>query len=366
MSRKINIISYVIMMATMLASLFLVVNLCSQRYTDMNLGKAVLYLLVGAILSGLVHTFIHELGHVLAGKKNGFVFSSFTVWFFNFKKVKNKIKFSLVMMGEEAGYTEMIPSKVTDMPNALKKMSRGGFIASLILTLVGIPPLFIVSLPVYVYAIWAMFFPIGVYFFLSTCLPSSSGGVKNDGAVCYCLKKNDPSTEVAVNVLKIQQELYNGKSPSEIDEDLFFNLPQLAEDDFNFALILNCRYLYYLDKEDYENAKKTTERLLSITEYFPKYFAMVVKVDALYNACTFDFNEDVADDLTYELEKYLNNVNSASNLRAKLAYLLYVKRENEILDIFYKKGVKEANRMQIKGLSVFEKKLFDKMKRDFE
>ncbi len=365
MSRKINIISYVIMMATMLASLFLVVSLCNQRYLDVNLGKAISVLVVGAVLSGLVHTFFHEFGHIIAGKKNGFVFSSFTVWFFNFRKIKNKIKFSFVMIGEEAGYTEMIPSTVKDMSNALRKMSAGGFVASFILTLVGLPPLFISTLPMFVYAIWAMFFPIGVYFFFSTFLPSSSGGVKNDGAICYCLKKNDPSAVVAVNVLKIQQELYNGKTPSEIDKNLFFDLPQLPEDDFNFALLLNCRYLYYLDKEDFENAKNTTDRLLSIAEYFPKDFTLSVKVDALYNACTFDFNEDMADDLTYELEKYLNNVNSVSNLRVKSAYLLYVKREKENLDIFYKKGIKEANRMQIKGLAIFEKKLFDKLKCDF-
>lgn len=365
MSRKVNVISYIVMMACMLASLFLVVNLCNQRYTDVKLFNAVLILIGGAVISGFFHTLIHEMGHLIAGMKNGFVFSSITVWFFNWKKVKNKIKFNFVMIGEEAGYTEMIPKDVKDMSLSLKRMSSGGFIASLILTLIGIPPLFISSLPLIFYAFWSMFFPLGVYFFLSTFLPSSSSGVRNDGAIVYGLGKKDASTTVAVNVLKIQQELYNGKTPSEIDEKLYFDLPQLPEDDLYFASILNARYLYYLDKQDYENAKKVTDRLLSIIDYIPKDFALVVKTNALYNACTFDFNEDVADDLVYELEKYLNNVNTSSNVRSKLAYLLYVKREKENLDIFYKKGVKEADRGQIKGLSILEKKLFENMKKDF-
>ena len=83
------------------------------------------------------------------------------------------------------------------------------------------------------------------------------------------------------------------------------------------------------------------------------------------NVIVVDKNEDVADDLTYELEKYLNNVNNSSTVRAKLAYLLNIKGESDALDIFYKKGVKEANRCQISGLGRFEKKLLDELKDEF-
>ncbi len=365
MSRRTNVISYVITMIFLLTTIYLVISVCNQRYIGTKLVNAMLYLVVGAILAGLINTFIHEFGHIFVGKRNGFVFSAVTVWFFQWKKVKNKIKFKFVMFGEEAGYSEMIPAKVKDMKKGLKKMALAGPIASLIVALLGIPPLFISRLPLVVFALWAMFLPIGVYFFLSTLIPASTSGVLNDGAVAYGIKTNSQSLQVAVNVLKIQQELYNGKTPSEIEKSLYFDLPQLAEDDLYFSLLLNARYNYYLDKEDYENAKKVSERLLSITDYLPKEYVYQIKTDALYNACTFDFNEEKADDLVYELEKYLNNINSVVNVRVKLAYLLYVKREKENLDIFYKKGIKEADRGQIKGLAKFEKKLFDKLKENF-
>ncbi len=365
MNRRINIISYVITMVCMLASLFAVVSISNRNYQDVELGLALALLAGGAIVSGFLNTLFHELGHYFAGKKHGFVFSAMTVWFFRWKRVKKKIKFDFVFLGEEAGYTEMIPTDVNLVGKGLKNMARGGYFTSLILAIIGVPALFVPNLSIYVYCFWAMLFPIGIYFFLSSCLPSSSYGVRNDGAVVLGLKRSDDSMKVAVSVLKIQAELYNGKTPSEIDDSLYFDLPQLPEDDVNFAMLLNARYLYYLDKEDYKNAKNTTDRLLSIVEYMPKEYAFLVKTDALYNACTFDFNENVADDLVYELEKYLNNVNTATNVRAKLAYLLYVTGEKESVDIFYKKGVKEADRAQIKGLALFEKKLFDKMKKDF-
>jgi hypothetical protein len=51
-------------------------------------------------------------------------------------------------------------------------------------------------------------------------------------------------------------------------------------------------------------------------------------------------------------------------VRVKLAYLLYVKHEKEMLDMFFKKATKEADKSQIKGYGTFEKKLLDKMKAD--
>ena len=363
MSRRANILSYIISMAITLGSLFAVVAVCNSRYSEQLLA-VMLKFLVGAICAGLLNAFVHELGHLIAGKKNGFAFSEMCVWFFRWKKVKNKIRFNLVMLGEEAGYTDMIPTSTDNLAVRLKKMTLGGIIASAVLTVLGVVPFFIPNLSSWVFCILSMFFPISAYFFVSAALPSSSGGVRNDGAVVYGLKKDDDTTKVTLNLLAIQAELYAGKTPSEIDENLYFDLPQLPEDDVNFTMLLNARYLYYLDKEDYENAKKTTDRLLSVLDYMPKAYRFAVKTDALYNACTFDFDEDTADDLMYELEKYLNNVNTANTVRAKLAYLLYVRREAEAFDVFYKKGLKEAARCNLKGLGALEKKLFEKMNKD--
>ena len=365
MSRKTNVINYIITMAVTLSTLFVVVFLCNSRYNE-TLIDAMLKFLVGAILAGLVHTFVHELGHLILGKKNGFVFSAMTVWFFRWYKQNNKIKFQFVMMGEEAGYTEMIPVCGDNIAYRLKKMSSGGPLVSLIFAILGVPVLFIPSVSIWVFSIWAMFLPIGAYFFLSSALPASSYGVRNDGAVIYGINHNEDTLKVALNLLKIQAEMYQGKTPAEVEKSLYFDLPQLPEDDLNFIMLLNARYLYYLDCEDFENAKKITDRLVGLIDDMPKDFRAPVMVDALYNACTFDFNEKLADEITEDYERFLNNVNTATNVRAKLAYLLYVRREREAFDIFYKKGIREAKRCQIKGIELFETKLFDKMKTDYE
>lgn len=361
MNRKINFINNVIYLGLTMLALFGVLMVCNDRYS-VNAVTVILYFVVGAIVAGLINTFAHELGHLMVGKKNGFVFSSMSVWFFKWSKRKNKIHFDFCMIGDEAGYTEMIPTSKDNLDIRLKKMTRGGVICSFVMMLIGIPPLLISSLPSFVFCVWSAFLPIGIYFFLGTALPMYNEGLPNDGAVLWGIKKGDDAIKVNLSLLAIQAEMYNGKLPSEVDEKLYFDLPQLPEDDPAFAMLLNARYCYYLDKEDYDHAKKTNERLTSIIDYLPKSYRVVLQTELLYSACAFDYNEDLADDLTDELSRYLNNVNNSLTVRAKLAYILNVKKEKEAFDIFYKKGIKEADRCQIKGLGAFERKLLDRLK----
>ncbi len=356
MSRRANLLNYLITTVLTMIALLLVLNIGLTRYGG-KMTDILIKFTVACVTAGLFNAIVHELGHLIAGKSNKFVFSSMVIWFFKWARVNKKIQFSFVMLGDEAGYTEMIPQSEENIEKRFVNMTRGGLIGSIIVTILSIPSLFINTLSLWGFVLWSSLLPIGIYYVFGTLLPLSTGGVLNDGGILYHFKKGTDNSKVMANLLKIQANLYNGKTPSEIDEKLYFDIPQLPEDNLNFALILNARYNYYLDKKDYENAKKTTDRLLSLEDYLPKLYLWVFKTDALYNACTFDFNEELADDLMYELEKYLNNINTATNVRVKLAYLTNVTGEKEGLDIFIKKAQKEAKRCQIKGLGIYETKL---------
>lgn len=360
MSKKFNILNLLVTLVLTMLALLYALNVSKVLYNG-EIADIIIKFLVGAVFAGLINAIFHELGHLIAGKVNKFAFSSMVIWFFKWTKVNKKIRFSFVMMGEEAGYTEMIPTTTEGVEKGFASLTRGGMIGSLIVTLLGFPPLFMTSLPEWVYSLWVMLFPIGIYYLFGALMPYSSYGILNDGAVLYHLKKQTDNSKVMINLLKIQAELYSGKTPSEIDESLYFDLPQLPEDNPNFALLLNARYAYYLDREDYENAKKVTQRILSLEDYLPKHYTLQFKADALFNACTFDLDESVADDLMYELEKYLNNINTATNVRIKLAYLMNINGEKDGLDIFIKKARKEAKRSQIKGLGDYENKLLDRL-----
>lgn len=364
--KRTSIVNTAITFALTAGLVFVAALIVNGKY-GVSGAEPLLYYLIGGIVFGLLNAFAHEFGHILACKKNGFLVLSTTVWFFKWTRVNKRMRFNFTLIGDEAGYTESIPTHTDNMEIRYKRTALGGIYASLIALVVGVGLTFTVYAVSYrVFCVLSMALPVSAYYFFGNALPAINYGEKNDGAVVYGIKKKDISTAVAVSLLKIQAELMSGKTPSEIDEKLYFDLPQLPEDDLNFIRLLSARYGYYLDKEDYENAKKISDRLYGLVDQIPKIYEQAVKMDALYGYCTYDFNEDMADEIMYELEKPLNAVNDATNIRLKLAYLLYVKKEYEnVKDMFFY-GLKRAEKSIVKGLGLYEKKLLLKMKEDVE
>jgi len=354
MSKRTNIIFNVLTIVLTAGAIFCVAFLANNYYVG-ELIKIVGFLILGTLVASIINAFAHELGHFIAGKVNGFALVEMSVWFFKFTRFKGKFTFEFTLPREEIGYTEMVPFGTENMGRRYKRVALGGAVASAIITAIGIVPLFLTAhIPFVLYAFWTTLFPVGLYYFLGAILPIQNDGVDNDGLVAYKISKNHDDAKVTLALLCVQAELVDGKTYAEIDEKYLFDLPQLAEDDIYFAMLLNARYNYYLDKGDYENAKKITERLLGLEEYLPKAFLTLAKADALYNACTFDFNEDVADDIFYELEKYLNKRQTATNMRIKTAYLAFVLKNDEQLNSFIEGTKEEIADMNIAGLSVFE------------
>ncbi len=367
MSKKINIINNVLSFVITLALLVFTVMYCNDKFVSGDNGmQIVLFLAIGAVVAGVLSTLLHETGHLIAAKCKGFAVVSFAFLFFRWKRVKNKTVFEFILPREEAGSVELIAKTTEHLSSHFAAVTVAPLIATLVLTLVGVVPFFVPKLPFQVFCTWVMLLPIGAYSFLGNALPMKSGGVNNDGAVLLELKKDTASAKVLLSLMSIQSELFNGKTPGEIDEKLYFDLPQLPEDDLYFIMLSDARYNYYLDKQDYASAHSVCERLQTLVDYMPKSYSYAVKTSALYDACTFSYDEDVADDLTYELEDYLNNYNTATNLRVKLAYLMFVKKESEFFEQFYKKGKKEAKNSPIKGYGLFEAKLLDEMKNKTE
>lgn len=323
------------------------------------------------ILFFLLNLFAHEISHMIVGKANGFKTRSFRFLFFRFYKDGKKLKISVEGMGNQAGEAEIYPISSENLINRYKKVAIAGVIANAVLTVISI-----VFIP-----FWGIFanndlmiltqltvfgFPISLYFTLENGLPMSSGRYRNDGAIVYGINKNDPVVKVLLSLMIAETYLYQGKTLSEIDEKYLFDLPQLAEDEPNFAILLTYRYYYYLDKGDLDKAKETAKRLESIYDYMDKYEYTDVQADMLYNYSTFMLDEDEADNILEDNEKYLNKVLSPRNLRAKCAYSLNILKDKELALDLYEMAVKLANKAEIKGLGLMEIKLLDKLKEEID
>lgn len=360
MTRKIKILNYVISILVVIGSIFLI-SAFSKNIASVSTGKLLLYYIIGIIISGFICAVLHELGHLVGAKSCKFNVVSFCVWFFRWEKLKTGINFSLCFP-DDTGSTEFYPKSSDNLEKKFAKTTSLGLVFSVIPILFCIPIFFVKTLPVFVFILLSCFLPVGLYSLVSNAIPLVENGVRNDGAVLYGIRTNDDTTKVMFSLLKIQVELYGNKSYKDIDQKLFFDLPQLPEDDLYFAMLLMNRYRYYLDRGEYENAKKTLDRLISLKKYIPKSFFNEINAENIFYNSAIVLNEEVADDLMYEYEKYLNNVNDSLTIRAKLAYILFVRGEKETFDIFYDKGVKEAKLQQLKGLKAFELNMLELIK----
>lgn len=366
MTRRKSIINEIISMVITVGTLIALVLVANANY-GAALGEVILYFICGAIVVGFLCTLFHEAGHIIAGKRNGFALLSVSVWFFKWVKENGRTVFHFTFLGEEAGATEMAARSTENLSVRLKKMTYGGLIATFIPMMLGVIPFFLTGyLPVYAFIGLGMFLPIGAYVFFGNALPTYSGGAGNDGKLIYDLKTYNDDAKVALSMIAVQSELFNGKTPAEIDAKYYDDLPQLAENDLNFLILLSARLDRFVDLKDFGNAKKTLDRLKSVTEYYPKSVETVVALNELYAACTYDKNFSRADEIVEDFAKYLDKHNGSLEIRAKLAYILYVKGEREHFDVFYRKGVKEANKLNLRGQGIFERKLLEEMKKDFE
>ena len=183
MNRRTNIINNVILLAATLAGILAVTLVGNNAYGG-EIWLYVLYCLLGAILWAVVNTVAHELGHVRAGKKNGFRFVSMRIAFLLFKKENGKIYADFTGFADELGSTEMVPENTENLGERFVKMTRGGLTGNVVLLAVSLVPLFLTAfLPFWLYAVWAILLPVSLYFVFGNGLPMTSDGIKNALAV---------------------------------------------------------------------------------------------------------------------------------------------------------------------------------------
>ena len=364
MSNRTNLINNFILLIGSVIGI-LIVGIVSSKIIvgfDFNLLYSTLVFMV-------INTVAHELAHIISGKLNGFKTISFKLLFLKFHKIDGKFKISLIPVGEQIGEAELIPTEYDDIEKRYKKVARAGIIANVIVLILTIPFFFLWNKwywggKAVLYYLTAFAMPISLYFVLANALPMSNNLVRNDAAILWGIANDDPTTKVMFSLLKVHALLYKGLTPAEIPEEFYFDLPQLPEDEPNFIMLLNNRYYYYLDKGDYENAKAMINRLESIQDYIEKYMEGSIGADMLYSYCTFMKDETIADNHMEDYDKYLNKVVNSQNMRAKLAYVLYVLKDKELVEDMYIKALELAEKTEVLGLKKLELKLIKEMEND--
>ena len=98
--------------------------------------------------------------------------------------------------------------------------------------------------------------PTSVWLYLINIVPVRYSGGKTDGLILFEIAKNDDTAKVMLAVLSVQAQVLRGKPIQEVDENLLFGVPQIAEDEEAFIALTELRYEYFNAKGDEQQAEK--------------------------------------------------------------------------------------------------------------
>ena len=232
-----------------------------------NVGtKQVLSFLVGMLASFIVTPIVHEFGHLAFLTANKMECAYIKCFCFKqyIKNGKKRFGFASPFRADE---TQAIPKTGGNMKKRALAYTVGGLIFSgILLGLLVAAALTCTLLNATIFALWGAV-PYAAYIFLLNVAPLEYASGKTDALVYRGICKGEPAETVMLSAMEIQGQLYSGKSFAEIDESLYFDLPQLCEDEPLYAVLLDLRYRYYLEKNELEKAADCLNRLVQAQAY---------------------------------------------------------------------------------------------------
>ena len=189
-------------------------------------------------------------------------------------------------------------------------------------------------------------------------MPLEYASGKTDMLVYIGIKKGAPAEKNMLSAMEIQGNLYNGKSFAEIDDSLYYDLPQLAEDEPLYAVMLDLRYRYHLEKGESERAADCLNRLALSQEYLPYEEVMQVAVELTYMHAIHG-NLEKAEDSAKLCKESLQE-DTARAKRALLAYTLATKNQDAV-GILKEQALKAAENESPSGVAKSEKILLARL-----
>lgn len=225
-------------------------------------------IMVGNLFGLVLAVALHELGHVVAGRKAGFRFAYMMFWPVQIRR-KGERSLSIRPMFKSGlglgGIAGMAPIPGLDLRKAYLTMLWGGPLASLLWGAVAISIAFLAGLTSSIpgSCFWLMGI-ISLFIFVISIIPRSVAGYLTDGAAIKLLSRGKAEqVEIYVASLELSSELASGKRPSECNSSALNTLLRAEPDDQMFAKGRYFGFLAAADSGDLEKARSYMMELMS-------------------------------------------------------------------------------------------------------
>lgn len=189
----------------------------SLLFEDQGFGlDMMIYFLIFAVVSYILHIIFHEGGHALFGILGGFEFVSFRIGSYMWSLENGKLKYSRYRLSGSGGQCLMLP-KNEKLESYVLYNAGGGLMNLLVAVLfLGLNAIFHDTLfQIFGINMVAIGFLLGLF----NLIPFDAG-IPNDGYNIYCILKDRKSLHSMYQQLILSKELADGKRIDEIDEEI--------------------------------------------------------------------------------------------------------------------------------------------------
>ncbi len=263
-----------------------------------NLIEAV----VGGAVSLLVAPCVHELGHVTFAyiHKLEVVYCKCFCFRYYIKNGKKRFRLASPFAPDE---TQVLPMGSENMEKRAYAYAIGGLVYSgALFALLLAATIVCWCFGAGAFSVYALL-PYSAYLFLLNVIPAEYASGKTDALVARGMKKGEPVEQTMLNIMRIHGGLQAGKSFAELPEQWYFAAPQIAEDEPLYVAILDARYSYYVESEEYEKAFDCLKRIQSAAEYLTDDEVLALERNLAY-LCLVGGNDAVLKEAAKNDEEY--------------------------------------------------------------
>lgn len=352
MKRRISTIYAVLQTLLLIAGLTLVFFFAWK-----GTAADLVWCLGGMAVSVIFAPIVHELGHIFAACSADMEYVLVKFFCFKTVRVQGKKHFRLVSPFA-ADETQVIPKQGGNMQKRAAKYAMGGLLASAIFLCLLVASAIVCTCVLDTqFALWSAI-PYTAYLFMLNAIPVEYASGKTDALVYAGIKKGAPAEKNMLAAMEIQGNIYTGKTFSELDESLYYDLPQLSEEEPLYAVMLDLRYRYHLEKGELERAADCLNRLAVSQEYLLYEQIIQVAVELTYMHAV---NGDIerAED-SAKLCKAALQEDTARAKRALLAFAVATKKE-EVISVLKAQAFDAAENEYPLGMVKSEKILLERL-----
>lgn len=324
----------------------------------------ILVFIISFYLSLVLHTFFHELGHMVCAKIRGWKFISFMLFGIVLTKKDKGFRFSRYKIPGALGQCLMIPPEEGDTDFGIALYNAGGVVMNFLLLLTAIVAFILEKdvYPGYIILFLVTFICVGAFMMLINAIPLKISGLPNDGMNIVSLGKDKFSSEIFLCSMRAVAAMQKGCRISEFLERYITEDVKIDYSNTIHVMALSFDYSRALDLKDFDKASSLMYGINAHLYLLPKIYRLEFGMEnvflSLVRGCSETEIDKLLDD---ETKKYIEGVASLrpSGLRVRYAIALLYEKDMEKAERIYGLFQKLCSKYYLPGEALSEKQLLD-------